>query len=113
MMRRFLPTISATLFLATVSQADSWPEFRGPTGMGIVRGVRTGAGVSIVLAIFAGLLLIRLVRRSVEPASLHGFRRIVAGFTPELKRFPAMVQLQQALSNKAASVDRSKKEPRE
>ena len=37
MMRRFLPTISATLFLATVSQADNWPEFRGPTGMGIVR----------------------------------------------------------------------------
>jgi len=54
--------------------------------MGIVRGVRTGAAVSIVLALFAGLLLIRLVRRSVEPASLHGFRRIVAGFTPELKR---------------------------
>jgi MFS family permease len=54
--------------------------------LGIVRGVRTGAGVSIVLAVFAGLLLIRLVRRSAEPASLHGFRRIVAGFTPELKR---------------------------
>jgi len=31
-------------------------------------------------------LLIRLVRRSLDPASLHGFRRIVAGFTPELKR---------------------------
>src|SRR5947207_15532037 len=37
MVRRFLPTISATLFLAAVSQADNWPEFRGPTGMGIVR----------------------------------------------------------------------------
>src|SRR5712691_4163525 len=38
MMRPFLPTISATLFLATASLANSWPEFRGPTGMGIVRG---------------------------------------------------------------------------
>jgi MFS family permease len=54
--------------------------------LGIVRGVRTGAGVSIVLALFAGLLLIRLVRQSLEPASLHGFRRIVAGFSPKLKR---------------------------
>ncbi len=54
--------------------------------LGIVRGVRTGAGVSIVLALVAGLLLIRLVRQSLEPASLHGFRRIVAGFSPKLKR---------------------------
>src|SRR5260370_4091189 len=46
--------------------------------LGIVRGVRTGAGVSIVLAFLAALLLIRLVRQSLEPAALYGFRRIVA-----------------------------------
>lgn len=54
--------------------------------LGIVRGVRAGAVVSIVLALFAAVMLVRLVRKGVEPASLHGFRRIVAGFSPKLRR---------------------------
>src|SRR5437763_16912627 len=37
MMPHFNSTIIAALFLAAAAHADNWPEFRGPTGMGIVR----------------------------------------------------------------------------
>jgi MFS family permease len=54
--------------------------------LGIFRGVRTGACISIVLAIFAGVLLNRLVQQTPEPAPLHGFSGVVRNFSTPLRR---------------------------
>ena len=54
--------------------------------LGVVRGVRTGAGVSIVMAGAAAVLLSRMVRNPAAGASLHGFWHTVRSFAPQLKR---------------------------
>ena len=54
--------------------------------MGIVRGVRTGALVSIVMALLAGLLLTRLVYRTPESVRFQGFLHTVSMFPAELRR---------------------------
>lgn len=54
--------------------------------LGIQQGVRSGAGISIVLAALAALLLTRLVRSTPEAAALRGFRRVVSDFSPPLRR---------------------------
>jgi len=54
--------------------------------LGITRGVRTGACVSIVFAIIACVLLNSLVQRTPEPPSLRGFRYVVSEFPPPLRR---------------------------
>ncbi|HEV2690261.1 MAG TPA: MFS transporter [Bryobacteraceae bacterium] len=54
--------------------------------LGVIRGVRTGAGVTIVLAVFAGFLLNRMVRSAPDAPSLHGFRQVVRAFPAPLRR---------------------------
>jgi len=54
--------------------------------IGIARGVRTGAWVSVALTIAAALLLNRLVRSAASAPTLHGFRRVVSDFPPSLRR---------------------------
>ena len=54
--------------------------------LGVVRGVRTGAGVSIVIAGAAAVLLSRMVRNPAAGASLHGLWHTVRSFAPQLKR---------------------------
>jgi MFS family permease len=54
--------------------------------LGIWRGVRTGAGVSVILGMLAGGVLMLLVRQTAEAAPLHGFRKTVADFSPAMRR---------------------------
>ena len=42
--------------------------------LGVIRGVRTGAGITLVLAGLSILLLAKLVRRTFAPGLLHGLR---------------------------------------
>lgn len=53
--------------------------------LGVIRGVQTGAAITVALAVIAAVLLGRLVRRTPDAASLHGFVHIVSGFSPPLR----------------------------
>lgn len=54
--------------------------------MGIVPGVRTGVGVSVLCALLAGMVLMRLVRHTEGPPTLHGFGKTVRDFSPSMRR---------------------------
>jgi MFS family permease len=54
--------------------------------LGVIRGVRTGTGISVALAAVSVLVLSKLVGSTPEAASLRGFRHIVREFSPLLRR---------------------------
>ncbi len=54
--------------------------------LGMVRGVRSGVAVSVILGLLAGGVLMLLVRRTSDAASLHGFRKTVTNFSPAMRR---------------------------
>jgi MFS family permease len=54
--------------------------------LGVIHGVRVGAGVSIVLTLLAAILLNQLVQSTPDPVPLRGLRHIVAQFSPPLRR---------------------------
>lgn len=54
--------------------------------LGMVHGVRIGAGISIVLTCLAALLVSRLVSSPPSTPRLRGFRHVVSEFSPPLRR---------------------------
>jgi MFS family permease len=88
-----LPATKQAMGIGMQSLIRRIPVIAGPIAggvlidrMGIARGVRTGAWVSIALTIAAGLLLNKLVRSAPGQSSLHGIRKVVSDFPPPLRR---------------------------
>ena len=87
-----LPTNKQAMGIGMQSLIRRIPAIIGPIAggilmdrLGVVRGVRTGAVISIAFAAVAALLLGRLVRNTPEAAPLGGFWKIVKQFSPSLR----------------------------